>query len=241
MMKIYILLLGILLSVTALIAQERKFKNFDIKKGNKQYFIVKPKTYDSLLHSLKIDTLFSLGIKFDDFSTMDSYMKQLRDWKKELLARVIPKEVQNGVQHIMNEASLPPYVADHHLYINLLVDSTGNILSVYFKTSIDVLKAMTEEQLQYMYDAFTNTKMDADILKATGMKQYYTKKQFYRACEYKSENIDLSKMNLDTFPRIFKLLGIKPMELDYALLEVMVGDIMEVQKYRMEMNPKKQN
>lgn len=211
-MKTSVLLLGILLSVTALIAQEHTFKNFDIVKGEKEYFIVKPKNYDNLLQSLKIDTLiFPQHKEVTPDSIGYTKYAQYEKWRKDIVVRTVTEDVRESCNKGMD--------------IGVVIDRKGNYLSVYFIMKGYVLEDITEEQLQQIYDSFMSAKcVEQEIMEMFVLEVQPTREQLNRALEYLKNNFnEISTTPGMTMRSVYNKIGIQLKQHNYARMEFPVN------------------
>lgn len=211
-MKTTILLLGILLSVTTLMAQERTFKNFDIVKGEREYFIVKPKNYDNLLQSLKIDTLiFPQHKEVTPDSIGHAKYAQYEKWRKDMVVRTVTEDVRESFNKGMD--------------IGVVIDQKGNYLSVYFSMKGYVLEDITEEQLQNIFDSFMSVKcIEPEIMDMLILEVQPTREQLNRAVEYLKNNFnEISTTPGMTMRSIYNKIGIQLKQHNYARMEFPVN------------------
>lgn len=244
MIKSIIIFSIILLSAGKVVAQEFIFKNFDVEKGNKQHFIVKPKNYESLLKSKQIDTLFYIGLKYyEKAEDMIAKGRLYENWQKKVIGEIVPEEISEVIQQVMNKDSLHHNVQYNLLYLDVLIDHEGNYLSINFRMSDNLIKTLTEKQIQEVYDAFIAAKkVDPEMMDITNMGDYYTTQQNNEMFEYMhSHQKELKQQSLFTPLKVFDKLGIKPNRLDYALLEFQVGDTQKVYKQRKNSNLQNHN
>lgn len=244
MRKIATILFCFLFWIIGLTAGDHTLRNFDVQKGKKEYFIVKPKNYESLLKSLKIDTLVYIGQKYyENADDMIAKGYQYEHWEKKMVQRTVPDETYGVIQQLMNKDTLHKNVRYNILHLDVLIDREGNYLSVSFRISDNLIKALTDVQLQQISDAFMKAKkVEAEIMEILNMREYYTKEQNNEMWEYMSGHAnELTQKGAFTPLKVFEKLSIKPIQLDYALLEIKVGDIGEVYKYRENMNTTNHN
>lgn len=210
-MKI-IIVLSFLLFTLGLNAQERTFKNFDIVKGETEYFIVKPKNYDNLLQSLKIDTLiFPQHKEVTQDSIGLAKYAQYEKWRKDMVVKTVTEDVRESFNKGMD--------------IGVVIDQKGNYLSVYFRMKGYVLEDITEEQLQYIFDSFMSVKrIEPEIMDMLVLEEQPTLEQLKRSVEYIRNNLDdTSKTSCKTMRSIYNRVGIQLKQHNYARMEFPVN------------------
>lgn len=223
-MKLSILLLIFLLGVSAMKAQERTYKNFDVEKETGRYVMVWPKDYKIMLNSLKIDTLIYPQVKLTTDGTFRAIYARYEEWQKLMIKRTVPDQVSKMIQRKIGEDTLR--YGYTRFAVGTVIDREGKYLSVYFKMSDNVLGEITEEQLQQITDSFMSQRsVEKEIMEMLELKDRTTPKQLEKCVEYMHDNMEeLRKIQDFEMDTVYNRIGIKLEQRDYVRIEFPVGE-----------------